>query len=80
MGSIPSIGERGHRLAQIEGAMPRLTEIPTGCAFNPRCPDAGERCTRERPELMAAHTTLAACWQYDRKGVGAPLRREKVDA
>jgi hypothetical protein len=29
---------------------------------------------------MAAHTTLAACWQYDRKGVGAPLRREKVDA
>src|SRR5262249_55080408 len=80
MGSIPAIGERGHRLAQIEGAMPRLTQSPPGRALHPRCPHAGERCTRERPELMAALTTRAACWLYDRAGVGAPLRREKVDA
>ena len=38
MGSIPSLGAgRGGRLTQIDGAMPRLTEIPPGCAFNPRC-------------------------------------------
>ena len=54
MGSIPSmIGDR-ERLLQIDGAMPRLTAIPPGCAFNPRCPHAFERCPRERPELDAA--------------------------
>src|SRR3954466_11192787 len=37
MGSIPSLGVRHDKLTQIDGAMPRLTEIPSGCAFNPRC-------------------------------------------
>jgi peptide/nickel transport system ATP-binding protein len=80
MGSIPSIGERSHQLTQIEGAMPRLTEIPRGCAFNPRCPDVGERCMRERPDLMPAPATQAACWLYDRAGVGAKGRKETADA
>jgi peptide/nickel transport system ATP-binding protein len=62
MGSIPRIGQTGERLAQIEGAMPRLTEIPPGCAFNPRCPKAIARCRAERPELMAAGASRAACW------------------
>lgn len=62
MGSIPSIAEERERLTQIDGAMPRLTAIPAGCAFNPRCPHAFERCRRERPELMAAGATMAACW------------------
>ena len=44
MGSIPVIGHRLERLTQIDGAMPRLTEIPKGCAFNPRCPKAIDRC------------------------------------
>ena len=80
MGSIPSLGERRDRLAQIDGAMPRLTEIPPGCAFNPRCPSAAERCLVERPELMAAGTSRAACWLHDRGGVGAPVAKELVDA
>jgi peptide/nickel transport system ATP-binding protein len=81
MGSIPSLGEdRGGRLAQIDGAMPRLTEIPTGCAFNPRCASRGARCLAERPELMAASTSRAACWLHDRAGVGGPVAKELVDA
>jgi peptide/nickel transport system ATP-binding protein len=62
MGSIPSIVEERERLTQIDGAMPRLTAIPPGCAFNPRCPHAFERCRRERPELIPAGATVAACW------------------
>jgi peptide/nickel transport system ATP-binding protein len=62
MGSIPSIVDTRERLTQIDGAMPRLTAIPTGCAFHPRCPQAFERCARERPELLAAGATQAACW------------------
>ena len=37
MGSIPAMDEDRERLLQIDGAMPRLTAIPPGCAFNPRC-------------------------------------------
>ena len=60
--------------------MPRLTEIPKGCAFNPRCTFRGERCLVERPELMAAGASRAACWLHDAKGVGAPLAKEMANA
>ena len=38
MGSIPPLDRRVERLAQIDGAMPRLSAIPKGCAYNPRRP------------------------------------------
>ena len=63
MGSIPAMDEDRERLLQIDGAMPRLNAIPTGCAFNPRCPQADDRCRRERPELLDAGATRAACWR-----------------
>jgi len=61
MGSIPRFDAGIDRLAQIDGAMPRLDAIPAGCAFHPRCARAIERCRRERPELAdGAHAV--ACW------------------
>src|SRR5512138_1683399 len=65
MGSIPAVGQELERLPQIEGSMPRLNAIPAGCAFNPRCPRAFDRCRAERPPLLAAHHTQAACWLHD---------------
>ncbi len=44
MGSIPSIDDERERLAQIDGAMPRLGAVPRGCAFHPRCPHATPVC------------------------------------
>jgi peptide/nickel transport system ATP-binding protein len=64
MGSIPIVGHDMGKLAQIEGSMPRLTEIPDGCPFHPRCPDAFERCRRERPELIPVGSSQAACWLH----------------
>ncbi|HSI58912.1 MAG TPA: ABC transporter ATP-binding protein [Ideonella sp.] len=64
MGSIPAMDEDRERLLQIDGAMPRLNAIPAGCAFNPRCTHAFARCRSERPELMAAGATRAACWLH----------------
>ncbi|MBS0447300.1 MAG: ABC transporter ATP-binding protein [Proteobacteria bacterium] len=64
MGSIPAMDEDRERLQQIDGAMPRLTAIPRGCAFNPRCPRVFGRCRVERPELMPAGATQAACWLH----------------
>jgi peptide/nickel transport system ATP-binding protein len=64
MGSIPSIVDEREQLAQIDGAMPRLTAIPAGCPFHPRCAYAFDRCRVERPELLNAATSLAACWLH----------------
>ena len=65
MASIPDMTQDRERLNQIDGAMPRLNAIPSGCAFNPRCPRTFDRCTRERPELRSAGTTQAACWLHE---------------
>ena len=61
MASIPSIHRRAPQLRQIDGAMPRLNAIPPGCAFNPRCGFASERCRIERPVLTPG-LHAAACW------------------
>ncbi len=64
MAAIPDIAIDRDRLNQIDGAMPRLNAIPQGCAFNPRCPKVFGRCTQDRPDLMPAGATRAACWLH----------------
>ncbi len=65
MGAIPKVGDTMDRLTQIRGSMPRLTAIPPGCAFNPRCEMAFDRCRqRPRPNLMPAGPNRAACWLF----------------
>ena len=64
MGAIPELGLRRARLAQIEGAMPRLGAVPSGCAFHPRCARADALCARVEPTIGpdAAQTGSLACW------------------
>ncbi|MBL0935929.1 MAG: ABC transporter ATP-binding protein [Rhizobiaceae bacterium] len=64
MGSIPTLATNSDRLTQIPGSMPRLSAIPKGCAFNPRCPHAFDRCFVERPEPIASGTRRVACWLH----------------
>ena len=65
MGSIPAMDDERERLLQIDGTMPRLTAIPRGCAFSPRCPHVFDRCRVQRPDLLDAGATRAACWLHD---------------
>jgi len=69
MGAIPKIGagagKHHSRLVQINGSMPRLHAMPSGCAFHPRCGKGLERCTRERPEPRQVDANLTACWLYE---------------
>ncbi|QCK84704.1 ABC transporter ATP-binding protein [Phreatobacter aquaticus] len=69
MGSIPTLDGHADRLVQIPGSMPRLTAIPKGCAFNPRCPKVFERCLVERPDPIAVDNSAVACWLYDKEAV-----------
>ena len=65
MASIPDIDGDDERLHQIDGSMPRLNAIPSGCAYHPRCAHALPRCAQQRPELQAVGQGLAACWLID---------------
>ena len=67
MACIPDMTQDREHLHQIDGAMPRLNAIPSGCAYNPRCPQATARCRTQRPDLMAAQATQAACWLAEEK-------------
>jgi peptide/nickel transport system ATP-binding protein len=48
-------GVNARRLQAIEGNVPRLDELPAGCAFAPRCPERQARCEAAPP----ASTTVA---------------------
>jgi peptide/nickel transport system ATP-binding protein len=69
MGCIPDMTVDRERLHQIDGAMPRLNAIPRGCAFNPRCERSFDRCHEQRPDLMPAGATRAACWLHDASSI-----------
>jgi peptide/nickel transport system ATP-binding protein len=71
MGAIPALNARLNRLTQISGSMPRLDAIPAGCAFAPRCTQAMDRCRSERPDLIPAGASEAACWLVNKVGAEA---------
>ncbi|WP_405712277.1 ABC transporter ATP-binding protein [Streptomyces xanthophaeus] len=49
--SIPRLDQKGQELYAIKGLPPNLLRIPSGCAFNPRCPKAEDVCRTEAPVL-----------------------------
>jgi peptide/nickel transport system ATP-binding protein len=51
-GSLPSLDKDVDRLTPIEGLMPDPTDLPEGCKFNPRCPNATAICSESEPELL----------------------------
>lgn len=65
MGSIPTLMQNESRLTQIPGSMPRLSEIPDGCAFSPRCPKAFDRCRVEQPACLDVDGREVACLLYE---------------
>ena len=67
MGSIPTLAHDSVRLVQIHGSMPRLIDIPPGCAFNPRCEHAFDRCRQERPSPIQEGDRAVACWLSDQE-------------
>jgi peptide/nickel transport system ATP-binding protein len=65
MGAIPTLAGDNSRLVQIAGSMPRLSAIPPGCSFHPRCEFAFDRCRIERPEPIRHGTQAVACHLHD---------------
>jgi len=68
MGSTPDTSpdrDIGDRLVQVPGAMPGLANIPTGCAFHPRCPSAMSICEQREPHTTVLGDSAVRCWLHE---------------
>ena len=64
MRSIPSFSRDKQRLVPIEGTPVDLLNLPEGCAFAPRCPQAMKICLKGLPpELQVGKDHLSCCWK-----------------
>ncbi len=71
MEAIPHLGSGVEELAQIEGSMPRLDNIPAGCAFHPRCAETLPACRETVPSLrLVEKGQQAACHLFEEGGGG----------
>ncbi len=59
--AIPDLLMSGKARTPVAGEVPNPLAPPAGCAFNPRCPHANDRCRAERPQLLGHGTALVAC-------------------
>jgi peptide/nickel transport system ATP-binding protein/oligopeptide transport system ATP-binding protein len=65
--SVPVIGRRAkygrQRLQEIEGIVPSLVELPTGCSFHPRCSETMPVCREKPPEILTHERGhQVRCW------------------
>jgi len=69
-GSVPNLTVDVERLNPIQGLMPDPTNLPLGCVFAPRCPDASAACSAgplRVTEVEPGH--FVRCVKYYAEGV-----------
>ncbi|WP_257476820.1 ABC transporter ATP-binding protein [Acidipropionibacterium jensenii] len=73
--SIPRLDQKGEQLYAIGGLPPSLTDLPTGCSFNPRCRFATDQCRvpGAPPFIEVEEGRFAACYHTEEV-----LNRERV--
>ena len=66
LNSFPSLKGENEKLHAIPGFLPNLSEIGQGCIFAPRCPNATEKCFREKPaQIQLEDERMISCWLYE---------------
>ena len=64
--SVPRLDRKDDRLYSIEGQPPSLMNLPPGCRFAPRCPDAKEVCREQQPpEVKISDGHSVSCWRVN---------------
>ena len=65
MNCIPRLdGDDTKELSVIKGMVPSFDEMPAGCAFCPRCPEARPICESEMPDLVETEGRRVRCFKY----------------
>jgi len=65
---IPDIEEKTSEIRPIEGLMPDPLDLPKGCPFHPRCPEAMEICRTLIPVLSDHGGHRVMCHLYGKGG------------
>jgi oligopeptide/dipeptide ABC transporter ATP-binding protein len=70
LAALPTPSHRGQSLQSIEGNVPSGLDIPPGCPFHIRCPEAMDICRKEAPPLVSVGPDrhVAACYLYPQEG------------
>jgi oligopeptide/dipeptide ABC transporter ATP-binding protein len=77
LASLPT-GKPGSRLSAIDGTVPMLGALPSGCAFNPRCPERFDRCTTAPPgDYIVGPERTAKCYLHESR---VPSPEPRADA
>ncbi|MGE5270137.1 MAG: ABC transporter ATP-binding protein [Thiohalocapsa sp.] len=75
LNSIPRMGDPDQRLTAIDGQPPDLSNLPPGCSFAARCPQAMVRCRDEAPPVFAPEEgRTTRCWLSEPATAGADFR------
>lgn len=70
LNSVPNIDDDDEvRLNPIEGNVPNLGVIKSGCPFRARCKHAHAKCHEENPPLIKMKSQSVRCWLYEDQGV-----------
>ena len=68
MKCIPKLDDDDTKeLSVIKGMVPSFDDMPAGCAFCPRCPEAREICRCKMPELVDVEGRKVRCFKYTKE-------------
>jgi peptide/nickel transport system ATP-binding protein len=73
--SLPNVKNKGAELIPIPGLMPDPTKLPVGCAFEPRCRYAVEKCKEPCHTRSASDTHTILCSRYDEPDFHIDMKR-----
>lgn len=60
----PKVARQKKRIV-LEGELPSPIDPPSGCVFRTRCPNATERCAKEKPQAIKVGNRSVACFLYE---------------
>jgi peptide/nickel transport system ATP-binding protein len=72
--TIPDLEMTGRQRTPVGGEVPSPINPPSGCAFNPRCPFANERCRVEIPQPYPIEGGMVACHAVQEGRLGVEQR------
>ncbi|WP_248909874.1 ABC transporter ATP-binding protein [Halocatena marina] len=71
--AVPNLNAPLSEMRPIEGSSPDPVNVPSGCAYHPRCPMADERCRHEDPDFRNVDSShLSACFHWENSTDAVP--------